>query len=742
MTAKPVSGDSARFEQIEAALTSDYQRHAETGVWSRAQADAFQYSDGDEVEARILTALRSVKDRSVLSDELLPHKRDWASTYHLSSSRANLLRPLERHLGGAVLELGAGCGALTRYLGETAQVVVAVEGSARRAQIAALRCEDLPNVRVVRDHFDALSVPPAAFDAVTLVGVLEYARVYGGGPEGVDRLLAIALRALRPGGVLVLAIENQLGLKYLAGVPEDHLGKPMYGINDLYSDHSVVTFGRTELLRRLRAAGFESVDEYVPLPDYKLPVTIIHPIAFETDVGVDLAELLVNSVDADAFSGAGVLFAMERAWPLITRNALVRDLANSFLMVASPAARRTETVNAQVVASHYGVAVRGVYLKETRFVVEGGKLRVRRCRLDAARAALLQRGIGFVQSFEDEDYFPGTSAYSRVIERVNRDGWTAQDVATGLADWFEWLKRMCVPGTDGERVVPSRLLDATPANLLINGNNLRYIDAEWSKAQPTVELGFVAFRGLYFALNRLTSVAPPSDGAAPVISQLTLEILAAAGIPVSRERAKQYWMEVGQLHETAFGTPFVGVEYFDQRKLTVRRSPAELLRVFDEAQDTEAKRKAGLRELEATAAELKRLLEAAEEARLAAEHSVLQLRGTLEALRRDFEEVNLARAEADAKSAELRIAVDTQRAESVERDRRFVEAVQQVVAEKAALDQRLGETREALRAQLERAAAVAARCEAAEQELLAVRNTWSWRITSPLRAIRRRFSRS
>lgn len=79
------------------------------------------------------------------------------------------------------------------------------------------------------------------FDVVTLIGVLEYARKYFSvepGNDPVKATLEKARRMLKPGGVFLLAIENQLGLKYFAGRPEDHNGVPMYGIEDLYGDSS------------------------------------------------------------------------------------------------------------------------------------------------------------------------------------------------------------------------------------------------------------------------------------------------------------------------------------------------------------------------------------------------------------------------------------------------------------------------------------------------------------------------
>ena len=119
-----MSAGTRRNPTGEPSLAADYVFEPEHGVWIRRGFRSLPYSDGDEIERKISDILSACKDLSSASDELQAQCDDWVTSYHLSKQRANLLRPFERHLSGSVLEIGAGCGAITRYLAEVAQSVV------------------------------------------------------------------------------------------------------------------------------------------------------------------------------------------------------------------------------------------------------------------------------------------------------------------------------------------------------------------------------------------------------------------------------------------------------------------------------------------------------------------------------------------------------------------------------------------------------------------------------------------
>jgi len=149
-------------------------KQGDNGVWVSADAAlSFAYSDGDAEENYIRDVIQRASDKSSFSDELEDAICDWSSEYHLTSRRANALRGVDLEPVKTALEIGCGCGAISRYLGEQGIRLDSVEGSPRRAEITRLRCEDLPNVQVVNSHFGELAIPDASYDMVVLNGVLE-----------------------------------------------------------------------------------------------------------------------------------------------------------------------------------------------------------------------------------------------------------------------------------------------------------------------------------------------------------------------------------------------------------------------------------------------------------------------------------------------------------------------------------------------------------------------------------------
>ncbi len=306
----------------------------EIGLWVPAEGRRqFGYSDGAWVEKYLENAFREASDLSSESEELETYIKDWNTEYHLSRKRKDILAGLQHNRSARVLEIGSGCGAITRFLGETYASVVAVEGSYNRARLARLRTRDLDSVEVYASRYQDIGLE-GAFDIVFCIGVLEYAPTYVDGDDPFHDALTSMRRMLRPGGVLVLAIENKFGLKYFSNSTEDHSGTFFEGIEGYpRTNRYFETFGKVEL-DALLSKYWEEVQFYYPFPDYKMPAALLSD---EGAASLHVGEMLAGLPERDYARINVPLFDNRLAWREVARNGLVSHLSNSFLAIAGPA---------------------------------------------------------------------------------------------------------------------------------------------------------------------------------------------------------------------------------------------------------------------------------------------------------------------------------------------------------------------------------------------------------------------
>ncbi|MDO4231449.1 MAG: class I SAM-dependent methyltransferase [Lautropia sp.] len=420
----------------------NYQKDPGYNLYFRPEAEAFGYSEGQEAEKRLLDIVESLSDRSTFSVEFLPHIVDWSTRYHFTRARHCLLRPLDILPGERVLELGCGTGAITRYLGETGADITAVEGSLARARVAAARCHDLPNVRVIADDLQAAEVE-GKYDWVTLIGVLEYAGAYSDAADPYQSYLAAAMRHLKPGGRVVIAIENQLGLKYFNGCGEDHLAKPFLGIQDLYAEQGGVrTFGRKALSAILDRAGLKSQQWLYPYPDYKVPSIVISDEALHHPA-FNASDLLLRN-DSEDYNGQALrVFDEALVNQVLGQNGLLGDLANSFLVVAAPAAGKgMPSWKPAALAWTFSTLHRQVGLgTETRFIrQDAGRIRVskRRVKPELPDHVPFLDGQRISLAVGDTDYFPGNQMAWRTLRVHVADG-SLPAIVRSLQPWCEAL---------------------------------------------------------------------------------------------------------------------------------------------------------------------------------------------------------------------------------------------------------------------------------------------------------------
>ncbi len=175
------------------------------------------YSDGS-----IEDDLLAICQKGLIGEALATYP-SWPVLYHLSPIRQNIIEWYPMRKDASVLEIGAGCGAITGMLSQKAKKVTCIELSRKRSLINAWRNSACDNVEIYVGRYEDIRLDEQ-YDLITLIGVLEYAGSYTAGENPYLHMLQQVRSMLRPGGKILLAIENRMGLKYLNGAREDHTG--------------------------------------------------------------------------------------------------------------------------------------------------------------------------------------------------------------------------------------------------------------------------------------------------------------------------------------------------------------------------------------------------------------------------------------------------------------------------------------------------------------------------------------
>lgn len=299
-------------------------------VWFLDGHTFFNYSDGSREEKYVYNVIVNAHDISVMSRELETHIRNWVSRYHLSRERSLAYWPLAITKEMTILEVGSGCGAITRFLGEQAKTVLALEGSPMRAAITSARVRDLNNVEVLCAPFQDVNFS-MKFDVIIFNGVFEYSATFVGGEKPYDLILDKSKELLEPDGTLCIAIENQFGLRYFSSSREDHTNVMFDGIEGYPRfKRGVHTFGYKQL-REMLSKRFKQVELLLPLPDYKLPKAVVRETLSDS---ASCAELFAVKSNFDHGVAQRPYFHEGLAWCEIEKNGLLSHMANSFFFVA------------------------------------------------------------------------------------------------------------------------------------------------------------------------------------------------------------------------------------------------------------------------------------------------------------------------------------------------------------------------------------------------------------------------
>ena len=446
---------------------------------------AEKYSDGAAIEEKIYQYVkgRPAEDYS----DVLMRDSSWPVNYHLSPVREDILNWYDLRPTDDVLEIGAGMGAVTGTLCRMAGTVTSVELTVNRAKVLFERHSHFDNLTVRVGNFNRM-IFDRRFDVITLIGVFEYARLFTENGEPATFLERIR-RLLKPGGRLLIAIENRFGLKYWCGALEDHLSKPYVGIRGYDPQKGIETYSRSDLSRILSDCGFVQQQFFYPLPDYKFPLAIY------SDRFLPKGRL--SDKVKDYYTGRPLLTLNERdLLEEVVKNGAFPFMANSFLVECGCGeAEMTNLTYASFTPERQPekrvlTRIRNNETVEKLAALKEGQPHLKDI-LSIQEHLAGERIVPYVKAgdFLEMPYLTGETV-DQVVVRLLEKGESAQAISL-IRRVQEQVEELC-SRTAGQNLVS---IDLIFQNCMMDGDTFRFFDQEWVMEGATPQ--FVLYRSIH-----------------------------------------------------------------------------------------------------------------------------------------------------------------------------------------------------------------------------------------------------
>lgn len=199
----------------------------------------------------------------------------------LSEIRENLLNWYPFKENATILEVKANYGELTELLCQKAQKVISIEASKKKADIIEKRHHKKENLELIVGNFMQIELQEK-FDYIVIVDIV----------ENLKQVLEQAKKYLKEDGIIILAVNNQFGVKAWITAKEEA---------------KVVNNSKTAISKKQLEALLEGMkyEFYYPLPDYKLPNIIYtknsKPTIYDIYRDITYKDENVNFKEVDAY---------------------------------------------------------------------------------------------------------------------------------------------------------------------------------------------------------------------------------------------------------------------------------------------------------------------------------------------------------------------------------------------------------------------------------------------------------
>lgn len=414
------------------------------------------------------------------------NKYDYPTLFRESPLRGNIVRWYPIRKGQKVLLLSEKCTALESSLQEMGAVVTAL---------------------ALNQNLKEVGIETHGYDVVLHVGIIDAGEKAP--MQAWQNQIEQYRTFLKSDGILLLAVQNRMGLKYFAGCQDDNYDVYFAGPEGYSREMTRQALSREEYEHVLDAVGFTKREFYYPYPDYLFPCTIYSdkrlPESGELTEGI-------RNFDKDRY----LLFDEAKVFDSLRKEGLFSHFSNSFFIVCN--AKQAEE---RVIYSKFSVERDARFQVRTDIIEGADDSRVVR-KYPLTQAAKIHV-CNMEKNFERlEKLVAGTSVRFCPAKTVEIDG--------NMAVEFSWvrgealqnrLKRLLESGEneEAEKLIRTyiRILEEIPMNdvadvdlifpnILVDGDIWNVIDYEWT-FEKEIPVKWIIYRGLFFLSIELPGYA-------------------------------------------------------------------------------------------------------------------------------------------------------------------------------------------------------------------------------------------
>lgn len=277
----------------------------------------------DSLYENLFEYVKTVKSKEY--DGYIAKQRQWPVLYHLSPLRGNIVSSLDIQNTDTVLEIGSSCGEVTGRLLEMAKEVTCLDSSYIASKINAQRYCEKTGLQIVVGMANAAESVLDKYDVVTLIDVIGKAEQYIESDTPQEDLIQFAMEHLKPGGRLIIAVENRLGMRYFSGGKGSGMENYFEGIQGFADGRKRTSYTKEELLSMVKDCNGKEVRFMYPYPDHRFPIAI-----YSDEYLPKEGELTMNLFEME--QNRQVLFDEAKAYDSLVSSSLYPVFANSYLV--------------------------------------------------------------------------------------------------------------------------------------------------------------------------------------------------------------------------------------------------------------------------------------------------------------------------------------------------------------------------------------------------------------------------